>query len=576
MTFLAPFAWSLLALGAPIIAFYLIKTRLRRKPVTTLLFWEQLRPPAYSHSLWRQLRRWLSLLLQLAFLALLVFALARPLARWETKGTQSIVLVLDPSPSMLATDVSPDRWSAALQSARRRVQGLRFSDQGALILAHSPPQVLSGWTGSRRTLEQAIAAARGACARENGRGDGIREALTLAHRLATGRAGGRIVLLSDGVWTDPPDAAQLAGVDWVRFGTDHPVNTAITSFAARRSLVAPGDYLLAAEVQHFGATAVDAELEIRRNGSLLDLQPLRLEPGQPWRKTWPGHADEAVSFQAQLRAFAGPTRQPAPDQLAADNSAGANLAAVVPVTVEIVGQPNGFLDAALNALPAVQWRRLNGIAALDLQKPAALTVFYRVDPPAGFAPGSALLLIDPPGGGFWGQPAGPIEHPLVSESERDSVPLRFVGLESVTLQAAREFHPPPWAEIFAQSFGQPLIFGHWPGGVDAGNVTRRWLVLPFDLEHTDFVLRTAFPILLGNLVQSLRAAAPVPAKPLPGAVKSLLTRTSVPALAAATATGGPAVESPWWAWAPLWWWAAFAGTAWLLGEWWLFSRRITE
>ena len=126
MTFLAPFAWSLLAFAAPIIALYLIKTRLRRRAVTTLLFWEQLRPPVYSHSLWRKLRRWLSLLLQIAFLALLAFALARPLASWENAGRRATVIVLDPSPSMLATDLAPDRWTHALDEAHRRVGTLRF------------------------------------------------------------------------------------------------------------------------------------------------------------------------------------------------------------------------------------------------------------------------------------------------------------------------------------------------------------------------------------------------------------------------------------------------------------------
>ena len=572
MTFLFPFAWSLLALGVPVVAFYLIKTRLRRRPVTTLLFWEQLRPPAQSHSLWRKLRRWLSLLLQLAFLALLAFALARPLARWETAGAGAVVIVLDPSPSMLATDVTPDRWTQALRAARRQVEALRFSDQCALILADRPPQVLSGWTGSRRALEQALDAVRDAPGQKGGEGDGIRDALTLARRLAAGRAGGRVVLFSDGVWSEPPDAGLMAGVEWTRFGTDKPVNTAITAFSARRSLVAPGDFLLAAEVRRFGESAVDGELEVSRDGHILDVQPVHLEPGKPWRKTWRDHADGATVFEAHLRVGG-------PDQLAADNAATARLSAVVPVRIDLVAPPNGFLDAAVNALPAATWRRV-AVGDLDLKGPAALTVFYRTNPPEGFAAGAASLLINPPGSGFWGEPGGAMEHPLVSDSERESVPLRFVGLESVALQSAREFHPAPGAEVFAQSFGKPVVFGNWPAGGDSGRLTHRWLVLPFDLENTDFVMRTAFPILLGNLVQSLRADPAVAVKALPGEVKSRLTRTVANVGLVPEKGGAPgtrvAAAAWWWAWAPLWWWAAAAGACWLLAEWWLFSRRITE
>ncbi len=564
MTFLAPFAWSLLALAAPIVALYLIKTRLHRRAVTTLLFWEQLRPPVYSHSLWRKLRRWLSLLLQIAFLALLAFALMRPLTAWESKGSRATVIVLDPSPSMLATDVSPDRWTRALTEARRRVGALRFSDQAALILAEQPPRVLSPWTGSPRTLERALD--RADDAPKTSPCEGIKDALTLARRLAVGRKGAGVVLLTDGAWSELPDVALLAGVETIYFGTSAPVNTGIVAFSARRSLAAPGDWIVAAEVQRFGANPADAELEITRNGQTLDVQGLRLEPGKPWRKTWTGHADEAVKFAAHLRP-------PAPDQLAADNEAEADIAALVPVTVELVAPPNGFLDAALNALPSVRWHRRPATDPAQ-SPPPALSIFYRFNPPADFPADATAILIDPPGGGFWGEPGGTIEHPLVSEYEKDSVPLRFVGLDSVSLQTAREFHPAAGAEVFAQSFGKPLVFGRWPVATGDNRAARRWLALPFDLENTDFVLRSAFPVLLGNLVQSLRIDGPPPAvRALPGETRSRLTRTA-PSLPSHQRT--LEVASAWWAWAPLWWWAAAVGAVWLLAEWWLFSRRVTE
>ncbi len=207
-----------------------------------------------------------------------------------------------------------------------------------------------------------------------------------------------------------------------------------------------------------------------------------------------------------------------------------------------------------------------------------MTIFYRTAPPTNFSPTTAALLIDPPGGGFWGEPetgdAAKLERPLVSDYERDSAPLRFVGLDSVSLEAAGGFRPAAGAEVFAQSFGKPLIFGRWPEGTAPG---RRWLVLPFDLENTDLVLRTAFPVLLGNLVQSLRVDdAPVAAgEALPGTVKSRLTRT-VALPKPSTETAEVPAAGAWWAWAPLWWWAALLGAGWLLLEWWTFSRRITE
>ena len=123
MKFLFPAAWGALGLAVPIIVFYLIKTRLQRRLVSTTLFWQQLAPQIYNTSLWRKLRRWLSLLLQLLFLAALVFALAQPLASWQSLQPASLVIVLDPSASMEATDVAPSRWQRAVQFA----EGLRWS-----------------------------------------------------------------------------------------------------------------------------------------------------------------------------------------------------------------------------------------------------------------------------------------------------------------------------------------------------------------------------------------------------------------------------------------------------------------
>jgi hypothetical protein len=165
---------------------------------------------------------------------------------------------------------------------------------------------------------------------------------------------------------------------------------------------------------------------------------------------------------------------------------------------------------------------------------------------------------------------GAIEQPLVSEFARESPLLRHVGIDKVGLQTAREFVPAPGAQVLAESFGKPLIFGRWNG-------ERRWLVLPFDLDSSDLVLRTAFPILLGNIVESQRTDEPVAAvDPLPGPVESALARTVPDEAPVAGASAPDAPGIAWWSSFPLWWWAACFGLCWLLGEWWSFSRRITE
>src|SRR5437879_6784073 len=103
------------AIAVPIVVFYILKIRLRRVPVSTTLFWRQIFDEKQPRSIWQHLRHLISLILQLAFLCLLVFALAEPFFRWEVLEARRVVLVVDNSASMNATD----RKSTRLNSSHR-------------------------------------------------------------------------------------------------------------------------------------------------------------------------------------------------------------------------------------------------------------------------------------------------------------------------------------------------------------------------------------------------------------------------------------------------------------------------
>ena len=141
MSLVNPAALFLAGLAVPIVVFYILKIRLRRVPVSTLLFWQQIFEEKKPRSLWQRLRHLLSLLLQLAFLALLVFALADPIFRWQQARARRLVLVVDNSSSMNATDVAPSRLEAAKAEGRRLIDGMRLGDELAIIAAGAQPRV---------------------------------------------------------------------------------------------------------------------------------------------------------------------------------------------------------------------------------------------------------------------------------------------------------------------------------------------------------------------------------------------------------------------------------------------------
>src|ERR1700744_880125 len=113
MNLLHQLALAWLGLAIPIVIFYILKIRLRRVPVSTILFWRQIFEEKQPRSIWQRLRHLLSLLVPLAFLLLIVSALAEPIFKWEAREARRLVLIVDNSASMNATDVAPTRLDAA-------------------------------------------------------------------------------------------------------------------------------------------------------------------------------------------------------------------------------------------------------------------------------------------------------------------------------------------------------------------------------------------------------------------------------------------------------------------------------
>jgi hypothetical protein len=549
MKFLLLIAWSLLGLALPIILFYLIRQRLRVKSVTTLLFWENLSPKVHNLPLWRKLRRIISLLLQLLLLALLVFAMARPILPGQSDVASSLILVLDPSVTMAAKSGSDTRWQQAKSTALQKIDAMGFGDQATVILAGDPPRVLSPWTGRKSDLRQAIEKAELATTVTD-----IRPTLLLARNLVRSHPGAMIKLISDTVWSVTPDKEALAGVKLDLIGSNVP-NSGITLFSARPLPAGAGEYQLAIKIEQNTSAPINGELTVMQNGQLMDVLQVTVPPGQPWQKFWRAQSADAINFEAKWK----PQGE---DDFAPDQQATTHLDPVREMRATLVSKPNPFLEVAFGSQPLVKSQRVWPAPTPD--DAADITIFNGIMPPANWS-GRAVVLINPPESGFWGERVGPMEKPLVNEFDKDAELMRFVDIGDVQLRSATEFKPAPGAHVYVDAFGKPLVFGHWES-------EPRWLVVGFDLDQSDLVFRTAFPIFCANLVQTLRPDAMTDAQNVPGSVATQMK----PMASASSVDVVQATPGHWWAGIPYWWWFAFAGLLLFLIEWSLYTRRITE
>jgi Ca-activated chloride channel family protein len=218
----------------------------------------------------------------LVALACLVVALAGPLATEQVpRNRATVMLAIDVSLSMRATDVSPSRLQTAQQAATEFVDQLPPGINLGLVSFAGTATVLVSPTRDRDTVKRAISTLQ--LAESTATGEAIQASLASIRSVATQIQGpeqpppGRIILLSDGKQTIPSDLEAPRGaftasdqakqqgvpISAISFGTDYgeieiegrPVPVAVADSdmqeIARRS---GGDFSKAASQQDLRAT----------------------------------------------------------------------------------------------------------------------------------------------------------------------------------------------------------------------------------------------------------------------------------------------------------------------------------
>jgi hypothetical protein len=481
--------WLLLAI--PVVVFYVLKIRLKRVPVSTVIFWRQIFDEKKPRSLWQRLRHLVSLLLQLALLGLLVAALAEPFLASEARNARRVILVVDNSASMNATDVEPTRLAKAKEEAHRVVRGLRARDEMALVAAGTQPRVVCGLTGHQKTLREALDGI--------GPTDGptkLGDALAVARRLAAETEGGgkecRIVVVTDGCAADAADLSAGENVQFVGVGGRAP-NVGITRFQVRRSTIDPIGYEILAEVTNFSdEPAADFRLSVALGGNPVEVVPLRLAPGERWTKVLENTTADGGLLVAELVVKGEAGDRPYPDGLAADNTALAVLPKREPVPTHL-HSPGGnlFLQKVLEANPLT---RLTTSRVMPKEFPAGTVWVFHREVPAKLPPGP-VLVVDPTNDCDLWAVGDRLPNPIVTQQDNDSPLMAHVRLDNLLMPEARKL-------TFAPAAGRPQVLAGAVSGDPLFALVERpegkVAVLTVNLDLGDLPFRTAFPILAMN------------------------------------------------------------------------------
>lgn len=232
--FVAPWWFLLLVAVALLAAAYVLVQRMRRKRVLRFTNLELLEKVAPKRERWS---RHVPAAFLLAALALLTVALAGPTSEQRVpRNRATVMLVIDVSLSMKATDVKPSRLEAAQVAAKSFVEGLTPGINLGLITFAGSATVLVAPTTDRAAVSQSIDGLK--LAQSTATGDAIMAAMASIDSFgkvvggAEGPPPARIVLMSDGKETvgtrkafDAADDAKKAGIpiSTISFGTEDGV-----------------------------------------------------------------------------------------------------------------------------------------------------------------------------------------------------------------------------------------------------------------------------------------------------------------------------------------------------------------
>jgi hypothetical protein len=493
------FATLLFALGGALVLMYLFRLRRRRVQVPYGALWRRVLVRRQTRSLWHRLKRLMSLLLQLAILLLLLFALRDPRPEDETLDVRHLVLVVDTSASMAARDVSGgrDRLEAAREAALAVWDELRPADHVLLLRMDSEVRPLTDFgrptaLGRQGLVELEVTATSA----------DLPGALAFAARALAGRSRPELVLVTDGAF--PADALEAAAAVSLPPATEARVipvgqargNVAIAAFNARRYPLDRRNYEVFVQVASTFEAPVTVELTLSAGGRAVDQRQLELPPQGTIERFFPNLARGHRRLEARVRIVGGDQN----DYFAMDDVAYALLPEDQPLRVLLVSEANLFLEAPLLLSPGVTlttWRPSErGAPSPESMAAFDVVVTNGAVPPLPEA--GNFLIVSPSGASSPIPVDGTAANPIIDRVATGDPLLRYiVGLDHVNIARAARFRLGRGDVAVARAIGGDAMIARRSG--DA----RRVVGVAFSIEASDLGLRAAWPLLVLNALDWL-------------------------------------------------------------------------
>lgn len=482
MQFLTPLALLGGLLAIPIILLYMLRLRRREVVISSTFLWQQILQDNEANTPWQRLRRNLLLLLQLLILAALVFALARPFITVPAVGAGQIVLLLDASASMNATDVDGGtRFDMAKRQAQNVINTLGAGDSMTVIRVADVPEIIAPATSDRLQLTSAINSAQPSSATADWPG-----AITLAIGGAGDATAFDVVIISDGGLGDAALLPEIPGeISYIPVG-ERSENIAITALATRSRAGQPPQ--LFTQITNFGPQDAEIVYSLTVDGELFVSNFYTVPAEDNIALT---SEQLPVGFQQIEASLTMPAASDIEDYLPVDDRAWAIASDTTTRRVLLMSPGNLFIEQVLRSLPSAEGFRGN----LDRGIPQQAFDLYVLDRwLPNDLPDGDLLIINPQRStdlftiGAETTQAGDIE--VANNDPRT----QFLNLNNVNILQFNQISDVEWATPLVSAAGGPLVLA---GDIDGRQVA----IFTFDIHNSDLPLQIAWPVLMANLME---------------------------------------------------------------------------
>lgn len=463
MTFYSPWAFLGLITIPMIIILYLLKQRHKDYTVSSLFLWEEVLKDLEANAPWQKLKKNLLMLLQIIAVLLLVFSLARPFLNAVGSDTPHVIVAIDTSLSMKATDVGESRFEEAKSRANKLISNLKPGTAVTLISIGKNANIEENLSSDRARLLDKLNKLKASNSASN-----TEDAESLISSIVKQNPESRVVVFGDSAIN-----ISDANVEFSKISNNGD-NYAVTMMSHTKT---EKGITVLSRISNYSTKDVTIPVSLYVDKNVFDAKNVDIKKGETANVYW----NEVLPNASLLE-----TRIDINDSLAMDNRAWNAVNNIKKNKALLVSESNVFVEKVAGLYNGIELYK-TGYESSDEWKGYDLYIFDGFLPKK--IPGDGNIMVFNPNENVMFDITETVEYPVITEM--DGSIFRYVEGFDFSIGKTKTLKVPSWGrEILEVNGGCAAFSGIYDN--------RRVMVFGFDIHNTDIPLTPAFPIIMAN------------------------------------------------------------------------------